>query len=168
MLTLAGLVPSAGLADGFIRSLRLCRLGTDTLTAHLIPCQQEERHILPTQSFSTIKVERLRIPLCVGQSFRTEILRISYGESDADWANDVYAYSESGASYCGTFYLPVSLYTSEDGNGLYAVYEHMDTQVINKIKFNGSEITEEEISDENFPSGNYVQTLMATDYSLLY
>ena len=95
-------------------------------------------------------------------------LIVSYGESDADWANDVYAYSESGASYCGTFYLPVSLYTSEDGNGLYAVYEHMDTQVINKIKFNGSEITEEEISDENFPSGNYVQTLMATDYSLLY
>lgn len=61
----------------------------------------------------------------------------------------------------------LSLYNSDDGNGLYAVYEHMDTQVITKIQLSGSAITEEEIHDGNFPTNNYVQTLMATDYSLL-
>ena len=52
----------------------------------------------------------------------------------------------------------LSLYNSDDGNGLYAVYEHMDTQVITKIQLSGSAITEEEIHDGNFPTNNYVKT----------
>lgn len=95
-------------------------------------------------------------------------LIVSYGDSSADWANDVYSYSESGALYCGTFYLPVSFYASDDGNGMYTVYEHMDTQIIMKIELKGTKITEVEISDNNFPSDNYIPVLNATDYSLLY
>ena len=70
----------------------------------------------------------------------------SQGTSDADWSNTVYTIDDSGMLVeVGTFYGLVALYASENGDGIYSVYGHMDYQEVEWITKNGNDLYTETI-----------------------
>lgn len=75
-----------------------------------------------------------------------EELITSQGTCNADWSNTVYTIDDSGMLVeVGTFYGMVALYASENGNGIYSVYGHMDYQEVEWITKNGNNLHTETI-----------------------
>lgn len=84
---------------------------------------------------------------------------ISYGNSLADWKNDVYTLSEGKyVSMIGSFSSDSLLYKAPDGNGIYAVSGIQMVQNIDHITKSGDQLTTENIekrtlsADEEYTS----------------
>lgn len=102
-------------------------------------------------------------------------LIVSYGESTADWINDVYKYDvDSDDIYkVGDFPNDVMLYVAEDNRGLYAVSARMGYQHIYQITLENGELNSGEImeeyteTDDYYSNDNPVKMAYITDRSLL-
>ncbi|MDE6362718.1 MAG: zinc-ribbon domain-containing protein [Lachnospiraceae bacterium] len=78
-----------------------------------------------------------------------EELIVSWGTSAADWTNTVYTVdSSANVVEVGEFYGLVSLYESENGDGIYSVYGHMGYQQVEWITKHGNELYTETILAE--------------------
>lgn len=78
-----------------------------------------------------------------------EELIVSWGSSAADWTNTVYTVDDSAnVVEVGEFYGLVSLYESENGDGIYSVYGHMGYQQVEWITKHGDELYTETILAE--------------------
>lgn len=78
-----------------------------------------------------------------------EELIVSWGSSAADWTNTVYTVDDSAnVVEVGEFYGLVSLYESENGDGIYSVYGHMGYQQVEWITKQGDELYAETILAE--------------------
>lgn len=103
-----------------------------------------------------------------------EELLVSYGESDADWHNEVWSKDENGIIYFGFFYDPVVLYEAGDGNGIYAVSGHQGVQKIDQITKVGNVLYIENImlgelapEEEYYSNDNPIEEYSVSDMSIL-
>ncbi len=86
-------------------------------------------------------------------------LIVSYGESEADWANDVYEYTKSGIKYVGKIDGYLSFYQAENRDGIYGVYCNMGSQIIRRIRFDNGVLSdtiilEEDVGDDDYYSND--------------
>lgn len=101
-------------------------------------------------------------------------LIVSYGESDADWYNEVWSEDENGVIYFGVFYDPVVLYEADNGNGIYAVSGHQGVQKIDQITKVGNVLYIENImlgelapGEEYYSNDNPIEEYSVSDMSIL-
>lgn len=101
-------------------------------------------------------------------------LLVSYGESDADWYNEVWSEDGNGIIYFGVFYGPVVLYEAGDGNGIYAVSGNQGVQKIDQITKVGNVLYIENImfgelapEEEYYSNDNPIEEYSVSDMSIL-
>lgn len=80
-------------------------------------------------------------------------LIISTGENDADWVNYVYTIKKGEAVPIGNFYASVVLYETEDGRGIYSVYNQMGCQIINRIIKQDDQIVVDKVMETGTEEG---------------
>lgn len=88
-----------------------------------------------------------------------EELIVSTGTCEADWRNDIYTIENDMVKSMGSFENTATLYKANDGNGIYAIYQHMDAEVVRQITKDGRQLgitilsdgteSSEEIYDSN-------------------
>lgn len=74
-------------------------------------------------------------------------LVISAGMGGTDWRNDVYTLEGGEVSWLGIFQGNVSLYETEDRDGVYAVKQRMDVRTIQLVKKTGNVFSTEFVFD---------------------
>lgn len=96
------------------------------------------------------------------------------GNSNADAYINVYTVKNGTSVLLGS-YSPgySSLYVAEDGNGVYAVYGHMDYQMIARLTTDGNKLYDEVISEEDYVVEYYdrspqIPYYYVGDYNALY
>lgn len=101
-------------------------------------------------------------------------LIVGHGEFSADYINDVWTIDNEGdVTYMGTFYGDQIYCEAPDGDGIYAVYGHMDHEVVTRIKIKDNEIAEEIVYDrevspeEDYYSDNQIDCADLTDRNYL-
>lgn len=101
-------------------------------------------------------------------------LIISYGTSNADWANSVWTTDGYGVVYVGKFNLPVIYCETDDGIGIDAVYMHGDYMSVERITKVGASLNIESIfegdlvsANGNYEAGDAIQTYAISDDSAL-
>lgn len=101
-------------------------------------------------------------------------LIVGHGEFSADYINDVWTIDDEGdVTYMGTFYGDQIYCEAPDGDGIYAVYGHMDHEVVTRIKIKDNEIAEEIVYDrevspeEDYYSDNQIDCADLTDRNYL-
>lgn len=76
-----------------------------------------------------------------------EELIVSTGTCEADWRNDVYTIENDTVKSMGSFENTATLYKENDGNGIYAIYQHMDAEVVRQITKDGRQLGITVLSD---------------------
>lgn len=76
-------------------------------------------------------------------------------ESGADTINVVYTIAEGKVKKIGDFGMAVMLYSSPDGEGIYAVYGQMGYEVVNQITKKGEEIVSENVVSRDVKNDEY-------------
>lgn len=85
----------------------------------------------------------------------TRELILSFGESNANWMNYIYTLENGTPFSIGNFYNPVMLYVAEDNNGIYSVYGHMGSQIVNRITKQDKQILIETIMEGDVGEADY-------------
>lgn len=76
-----------------------------------------------------------------------EELIVSTGTCEADWRNDIYTIENDMVKSMGSFENTATLYKANDGNGIYAIYQHMDVEVVRQITKDGHQLGITVLSD---------------------
>lgn len=76
-----------------------------------------------------------------------EELIVSTGTCEADWRNDIYTIENDMVKSMGSFENTATLYKANDGNGIYAIYQHMDAEVVRQITKDGRQLGITVLSD---------------------
>lgn len=76
-----------------------------------------------------------------------EELIVSTGTCEADWRNDIYTIENDMVKSMGSFENTATLYKANDGNGIYAIYQHMDVEVVRQITKDGRQLGITVLSD---------------------
>ena len=82
---------------------------------------------------------------------------VSHGTCSADWTNDFYHVNKSGEVVCaGTLDYAVSFYSAENGEGVYAVYGHMDHEIRYHVFFSNDKLKIKVVEEREIgPSEEY-------------
>jgi molybdopterin converting factor small subunit len=80
-------------------------------------------------------------------------LIISYGTMSADWNNDIYSVIDGKAKKIGEVSGTQKFYKADDQNGIYAVYGHMGSEIIQRIVLSDGKISKIKVKDTTIKAG---------------